>query len=320
MADTSLPAAAPAVAALAEAAAGPPVRPGGRGRRIAWAVLTYTLLTLGALVMVLPFLDMLLGALRTPAERLARPPVYWPRDPQWGNFVRVFDELPLLRWLANSLGVTAAITVLQILTSAMGGYALAKFHFRGRLGMFRFAVGAQMFPFFIFLIPWFFILRYFPLVGGNNLLGVGGMGLLGSYAALVLPFAVSWYGIFLMRQFFLAIPDELLDAARMDGAGEFYIFFRIALPLVGSGLATLAIFVFLYHWNEVLWTMTVTRTAPDLQTLPVGIYLLRGAFEQEATKSLQQAAICVSVLPVLIVFLALQRYYVASVTSGSVKG
>ena len=106
----------------------------------------------------------------------------------------------------------------------------------------------------------------------------------------------------------------------MDGAGEAWIFFRIAVPLVASGLATLAIFVFLYHWNEVLWTMTVTRTAPDLQTLPVGIYLLRGAYEQEATKSLQQAAVVVSVLPVIIVFLLLQQYYVTSVTSGSVKG
>ncbi len=298
---------------------------GSTRRRRSWAgpagtVLRYGLLVLGAAIMVLPFFDMILGALRTPAERLARPPVYWPRDPQWGNFARVFDELPMVRWLGNSLVVTLAITALQMLTSAMAGYALAKFHFRGRLGLFRFALGAQMFPFFIFLIPWFFILRYFPLVGGNGLDGTGGIGFLGSYWALILPFAVTWYGIFLMRQFFLGIPDELLDAARMDGAGEFFIFFRIALPLVGSGLATLAIFVFFYHWNEVLWTMTVTRTTPELQTVPVGIYLLQGAFEREATKSLQQAAIVVSILPVVIVFLLLQRYYVASVTSGSVKG
>ena len=317
MANVSVQAAAPAVAAVAEAQARP--RRGG-GRRTGWTVLKYAALVLGALVMVLPFLDMVLGALRTPAERLARPPVYWPRDPQWGNFAQVFRELPLSRWMLNSLGVTLAITALQLLTSAMAGYALAKYSFRGRMGMFRFAVGAQMFPFFIFLIPWFFILRYFPLVGGNDWTGQGGTGFLGTYAALILPFAVSWYGIFLMRQFFMAVPDELIDAARMDGASEMFIFFRIALPLVASGLATLAIFVFLYHWNEVLWTMTVTRTNPDMQTMPVGIYLLRGPFEREATKSLQQAAVVVSILPVIVVFLALQRYYVASVTSGSVKG
>jgi multiple sugar transport system permease protein len=319
MAESSIPAAAPGLAAV-EAAAHAPAPRRAVGRRRIWTVLKYVALALGALIVVLPFLDMLLGALRTPAERLARPPVYWPRDPQWANFARVFDDLPLARWMVNSLGITLAITLLQLLTSAMAGYALAKYHFPGRQGFFRFALGAQMFPFFVFLIPWFLILRYLPFMGGNDWTGQGGTGLLGTYAALILPFAVSWYGIFLMRQFFLAIPDELLDAARMDGAGEAWIFFRIALPLVGSGLATLAIFVFLYHWNEVLWTMTVTRTAPDLQTLPVGIYLLRGAYEREETKSLQQAAVLVSVLPVIIVFLLLQRYYVASVTSGSVKG
>jgi multiple sugar transport system permease protein len=309
----------PATPLTAIAATAPQRRRRARSGALGTA-LRYGLLILGAAIMVLPFLDMILGALRTPEERLARPPVYWPRDPQWGNFVRVFDELPMIRWLGNSLFVTSAITALQMLTSAMAGYALAKFHFRGRLGFFRLALGAQMFPFFIFLIPWFFILRYFPLVGGNGWDGTGGNGFLGSYAALILPFAVTWYGIFLMRQFFLGVPDELLDAARMDGAGEFFIFFRIALPLVGSGLATLAIFVFFYHWNEVLWTMTVTRTTPELQTVPVGIYLERGVHEREATKSLQQAAIVVSILPVVIVFLLLQRYYVASVTSGSVKG
>jgi hypothetical protein len=192
-------------------------------RRRAWAgpagtALRYGLLVLGAAIMVLPFLDMILGALRTPAERLARPPVYWPRDPQWGNFARVFDELPMVRWLGNSLLVTSAITVLQMLTSAMAGYALAKFHFAGRLGMFRFALGAQMFPFFIFLIPWFFILRYFPLVGGNGLDGTGGSGFLGSYAALILPFAVTWYGIFLMSS--SSWPSGRAPRCRAHGWGR----------------------------------------------------------------------------------------------------
>lgn len=282
--------------------------------------LRYGLLGLGAMVMVLPFLDMLLGALRTPAERLARPPVYWPRDPQWENFVRVFTELPTLTWLWNSVFVTLSITALQLLTSAMAGYALAKFRFPGANALFRAVLGAQMFPFFLFIIPVFFILRYAPLAGGNDLSGQGGTGFLGTYAALILPFAISWYGIFLMRQFILAVPDELLEAARLDGAGEARIFVSIVLPLVTPGLATLGIFVFVYQWNEVIWTMTVTRTAPDLQTLPVGIYLLRGAFEEEATKSLQQAAVAVSVLPVMAAFLWLQRYYVRGLTAGSIKG
>lgn len=283
-------------------------------------VTKYTLLTIGAFIMLAPFADMFLGALRTPAERMAQPPVYFPRDPQWGNYARVFTELPMLRWMGNSLFVTASVTALQLLTSAMAGYALAKYHFKGRDLLFRSVLGAQMFPFFLFLIPIFFILRYFPLIGGNDLLGQGGSGFLNSYSAIIIPFAVTWYGIFLMRQFFMALPDELIDAARLDGAGEFRIFFVIALPLVLPGLATLGIFVFVYQWNEVIWTMTLTRTSPDYQTIPVGIYLLRGAFIDQSTRSLQQAALAVSILPVIVTFLLLQRYYVRGLTAGAVKG
>lgn len=282
--------------------------------------LTYTLLGLGAVVMVLPFVDMLLGSLRTIPERLARPPVYWPRDPQWSNFIAVFREMPMVRWIVNSLFVTTTITLLQLATSALAGYALAKFRFKGRDGLFRCVLGAQVFPFFLFLIPMFFILRFWPLAGGNNFAGQGGTGLLNSYAALILPFAVSWYGIFLMRQFMLSIPDELLDAARVDGAGEFRIFATIVLPLAKPALATLGIFAFIYHWNEVLWTMTVTRTSPALQTVPVGIYLLRGAFFDERLQSIQQASLAVSVVPVIVLFLLLQRFYVKGLTAGSVKG
>lgn len=286
----------------------------------ALTILKYLALTLGGLAMVLPFADMVLGALRTPAELLAVPQVYWPRDPQWGNFARVFDELPMATWLANSVFVTAAITALQLATSAMAGYALAKYRVPGGGLMLRAVLGAQMFPFFLLIIPIFFLLRFVPLLGGNDLWGQGGAGLLGSYAALILPFAVSWYGIFLMRQFCLSVPDEVIDAARIDGAGEFRIFVTMVLPLIRPGLATLGIFVFVYHWNEVIWTMTVTRGAPGLQTLPVGIYLLRGAFADQSTEALQRAAICVSVVPVMAVFLVLQRFYVRGLSAGSVKG
>jgi multiple sugar transport system permease protein len=287
---------------------------------IFFTVLKYALLTIGALIMVVPFLDMFLGALRTVPERLARPPVYWPQDPQWGNFIRVFEEMPMMQWAMNSIFITLSVTFIQLLTSAMAGYALAKFDFVGRMTFFRFVLGAQMFPFFLFIIPMFFILRYFPLMGGNDLMGQGGMGLLNTYAAIILPFAITWNGIFLMRQYMMSIPNELIDAARIDGASEFRIFFSIVLPLVLPGLATLGIFVFIYQWNEVIWTMTVTRTAPHLQTIPVGIYLLRGAYTDEMRVGIQQAAIFLSILPVMITFLLLQRFYVRGLTSGAVKG
>lgn len=297
-----------------------PSRHGSRRSAIALTALKYVALSLGAAIMIFPFFDMFLGSLRTPAERLAQPMVYWPHDPQWHNFVRVFTELPMLTWMTNSVIVTVAITAIQMLTSTMAGYALAKFRFFGSKAMLSAVLAAQMFPFFLLIIPIFFLLRFVPLAGGNDLFGQGGSGLLNSYAAMILPFGVTWYGIFLMRQSFMSVPDEILDAARMDGAGEFRIFATVALPLVRPGLATLGIFVFIYHWNEVIWTMTVTRSAPDLQTIPVGIYLLRGAFIDQSTYSLQQAAVCVSIVPIMLVFLLLQRSYIRGLMAGSVKG
>jgi multiple sugar transport system permease protein len=297
-----------------------PVTRGARRATLAMAALKYGFLGAGAVVMIVPFSDMLLGALRTPAEQWSLPIVYWPHHPQWGNFARVFRETAILRWLVNSVVVTLAITLLQLTTSAMAGYALAKYRFRGSRLLLGTVLGAQMFPFFLLIIPIFFMLRFVPLAGGNDLFGAGGSGLLNTYAALILPFAVTWYGVFLMRQFFMGVPDEIIDAARIDGAGEFRIFATIVVPLVRPGLATLGMFVLIYHWNEVIWTMTVTRTAPELQTLPVGIYLLRGAFIDQSTQSLQQAAIFLSILPIMVVFLMLQRFYVRGLTAGGVKG
>ncbi len=288
--------------------------------RVAGTTLRTALLALAAVVTIMPFADMILGALRSSSDLLFRPPHYFPATPVWSNFRRVFDELPMGRWLVNSLLVTGATTFVQLLTSAAAGFAFAKYRFPGTRLLFRLVLGAQMFPFFLMLIPVFMILRFWPLAGGNGVLGTGGHGLLGGYAAVILPFCVSWYGIFLMRQFMLTIPDELLDAARIDGASELGIFLRIALPLTQPALMTLGIFVFVYQWNEVIWTMTVTRAVPGLQTLPVGIYLLRGAFIELPTRSLQQAALVVSVLPTLALFLLLQRFYVRGLMLGAVKG
>ncbi len=303
----------------AEIAANRRLLSGGALRRRAGGALKYVLLALGAGLMVLPFADMFIGALRGPADVYANPPRYLPAEPQWGVYARVFAELPMGRWFANSVIVTFLITAAQVATSVTAGYALAKYEFRGRAAIFRLVVGAQMFPFFLFIIPIFFILRFVPLMGGNDIAGQGGSGLLGTYAALCLPFLVTWYGVFLMRQFFLAIPDDLMEAARLDGANEYRIFRSIMLPLVKPAIGTLTLFSFVYHWNEFIWTMTVTRSAPELQTLPVGIYLLSGAFESLDQKSLQQAALAVSILPVIVVFLALQRLFVASDFASGVK-
>ena len=295
----------------------PPV--GATGARPLRKALRYGALGLGAAIMILPFMDMFVGALRGPEDVFANPPRYFPSEPRWGVYARVFRELPMERWLFNSIVVTVVITALQVVTSTMAGYALAKYRFSGRRNAFRLVLGAQMFPFFLFIIPIFFILRFAPLAGGNDVLGQGGSGLLGTYAALVLPFTITWYGVFLMRQFFLGLPDELMEAARMDGANEFVVFAKVMLPLVRPAIATLALFSFVYHWNEFIWTMTVTRSAPELQTLPVGIFLLSGAFTDLDQKSLQQAALAVSVVPVAVVFLVLQRFHVNAEIGSALK-
>jgi multiple sugar transport system permease protein len=303
----------------AEVRAGARLATRRRWRRHAVGAFKYAALTLGALLMLLPFADMFIGALRGPADVFATPPRYWPADPQWGVYARVFRELPMATWIFNSVVVTVTITALQVATSTMAGYALARYRFRGNATLFRLVVGAQMFPFFLFIIPIFFLLRFAPLMGGNDIAGQGGSGLLGTYAALILPFTVTWYGVFLMRQFFLNLPPDLAEAARLDGASEYRIFWSVMLPLVKPALATLTMFSFVYHWNEFIWTMTVTRTAPELQTLPVGIYLLQGAFEDLDQKSLQQAALAVSILPVVVLFALLQRLFVSANLSSGVK-
>lgn len=287
---------------------------------IVFSILKYAVLTAGAAMMVLPFADMFIGALRTPAELLARPPIYWPQTPRWNVYIEVFQRLPILPWYVNSIIVTLAITVLQLVTSAMAGFALAKYEFRGRNFLFNIVLAAQMFPFFLFLIPLFFIMRYWPLAGGNDILGQGGTGFLGSYVGLILPFMVTWYGIFLMRQFMIGLPTELMEAARIDGCSEFRIFSQIMLPLLKPAFATLGIFVFIYHWNEFIWTMTVSRSAPQLQTLPVGIYLARSVFPDIQDQAFLQAALAISTVPVAILFLVLQRYYVKGMVMSGIKG
>lgn len=283
-------------------------------------ILKYGILSAGAIMMILPFADMFIGALRTPAELLARPPVYWPQTPRWSVYAEVFQRLPVLPWYINSLFVTATITLLQLITSSMAGFALAKYEFWGRKLLFNTVLAAQMFPFFLFLIPMFFLMRYWPLAGGNDLFGQGGTGFLGSYVGLILPFMVSWYGIFLMRQFMIGLPTELMEAARIDGCSEFRIFSQIMLPLLKPAFATLGIFVFIYHWNEFIWTMTISRSAPQLQTLPVGIYLARSVFPDIQDQAFLQAALAISTVPVAILFLVLQRYYVRGMVMSGIKG
>ena len=271
--------------------------------------------------MFLPFFWLVSASLQKYEEIISIPLTWIPSIPQWSNYLEVLtnSNVKLGLYFKNSFIVSTMITVLVLLTSSLAGYALAKLTFPGRDFFFNFILSTMMFPTFIFLIPVYYILRKFPLLGGNNLFGQGGSGALTSYAGLVLPFMVSAWGIFLMRQFMMNIPDDFLDAARIDGAGEFRIFTVIIAPLVKPAFVTLAIFQFISNWNAFLWPLIVTTSAQYLMTLPVGLRMMVTAYSTSTVQNRLFAATVLGIIPTIIVFLALQRHYVKGITLSGIK-
>jgi multiple sugar transport system permease protein len=273
----------------------------------------------GAVIILLPFWEMIVGSLKTPAELYSTGIRFFPAVPQWNNYTELFSTLPIQRLFLNSIFISCAVTVCVLFTSSLAGFALAKYAFRGRNFIFKGILSTMMFPQFIFLIPVYFILKSVPLAGGNDVLGQGGVGLLHSYTALIVPFIVNGFGIFLMRQFVLGFPDSLLDAARIDGCSEFGLYWRVVLPLCKPVLATLAIFAFIAQWNEYIWTVTITTAAPDLMTLPVGIQMLRGGLDITRYEALMRAAMTIAVVPSIALFVILQKSYIRSLSLTGLK-
>jgi len=284
----------------------PPIVPGpepGRRRGTgSWWI--YLLLIVGLLIMVLPFAWMLLGSFKTTAELRQVPPTWLPQAPTLANFADLFDRLNFLRYFFNSAVVAGGVTAGNLLFGSMLGYALAKLQFRGKRILFLLVLGTLMVPGIVTFMPLFVL--------------VANMGIVNTHLGLILPFLAGAFGVFLMRQFIMGIPDELLDAARVDGAGEYYIFFRIILPLSTAPLATLGILTFLGSWNSFLWPLVVATTE-DMYTLPVAIALFATG-QQTSNLGLQLAGSVVVVLPVLIVFVVLQRYFTQGIAMTGIKG
>ncbi|MFG2194154.1 carbohydrate ABC transporter permease [Streptomyces sp. NPDC048639] len=285
--------------------AGGPAPRDRRSRPRARKVLTYTLLSLGMLVMVAPFLWMALSAFKTDRELGASPPAWIPSEWTLANFRKLIELLDIPQYFFNSLLVAVVVTACNLLFCSMLGYALAKLNFIGKRPVFALVLGALMVPGNLMLLPMFVMMSK--------------MRLIDSYAALVLPFAAGAFGVFLMRQFMSSIPDELLEAARIDGAREWFIFWRIVLPLVKPALATLAIFVFLGSWNNFLWPLVATND-PDKYTLPVAL----ATFAIDPTKAngsngVLMAGAFLVVLPVLLVFVVLQRYFTQGIATAGLK-
>lgn len=260
-------------------------------------------LVLAALIALFPLAWMISVSVMAPGEASSSPPPLVPASPTLASYRELFRRAAVGRHLANSLGLALAATMLSLAFNVTAGYAFAKLRFAGRDLIWKLLVGVMLVPTQVAMIPLFLLLKQ--------------VGLVNTYAGVLLPSLASAFGIFLIRQYARSIPDELLEAARIDGAGELRIFWSIVLPVLRPVLVTLAIFAFLGSWNDFLWPLIVLSDDAR-QPLPVAIAAL--SREHAGDSELMMAGAVVTVVPVLAVFVALQRYYLAGLVTGSVKG
>lgn len=259
-------------------------------------------LVVAALVTLFPLVWMVMASLMKPGEASAAPPPFLPSEATLGNYRELFLRSSFGGRLANSLLLAVLATALSLALHVSAGYAFAKLRFRGRDALMKGLVTLMLVPGQVAMIPLFLMLKE--------------LGLVNSYAGVLVPAMTGVFGIFLVRQYALSIPDELLEAARLDGASELRIFWSVVLPVLRPILVTLAIFAFLGSWNDFLWPLIVL-TDDSRQTLPVALAAL--SREHAADAELMMAGSVVTIVPVLLVFLALQRYYLRGLMAGSVK-
>jgi len=260
-------------------------------------------LALLAALTLFPLAWMVSASLMAPGEAASFPPPLAPKSATLANYRELFAAEGIGRQAANSLLIAVGATLLSLAFNLAAGYAFAKLHFAGRERIFRTLLGALVIPAQVTMMPLFLMLKQ--------------MGLVNTYAGALVPWLASVFGIFLVRQYARSIPDEILEAARIDGAGELRIFVSVVLPLLKPIVVTLAVLTFLGAWNDFMWPLIVL-TDRDLQTLPVALAGLSREHVQDT--ELMMAGSVVTTLPVLLLFLVLQRYYMQGLLMGSVKG
>jgi multiple sugar transport system permease protein len=301
-------------------AAGAVARPAARARRRVrpGRVLRYAILTVGGVLFVAPFLYMVSSSFQPLSEIFSYPPQWIPTNPTLDNYIGFFRSGHQIgRWILNSTITAGSITVAQLFFSSLMAYTFAKRKFPGRDLFFFLLLATMMLPAPVTVVPNYLILKVVPLFGGNNLGGVGGHGWLDSYWGIIVPNLVNGFGIFLLRQYMKSIPDEMLDAARIDGAGHFRIYWKVVLPLSRPALAALAIFTFQFWWAALFWPLIVL-SSPQLYTLPLGLALFQ---EQNRTVwNLIMAGSVLASLPLIVVFLLFQRQFVRGISVSGLKG
>ena len=263
--------------------------------------LIWTFLFIGAVIMMTPIIFMFSASFKYNDQIYDLALIS--SEPTLNNYIYLFNNTEFLSWFVNSIFVALVTTFCVLFFDSLVGYTLAKFKFSGRKWVFLAILSTLMIPTEMLVIPWYILARDF--------------GLLDSYIGLIFPGIMTGFGVFLMKQFFEGVPDDYLDAARIDGLSEFGIFTRVAMPLVTPALSALAIFTFLGNWTAFLWPLIVTSSA-DLFTVPVGLSSFSGEFQSDWEMIMTGAA--VATLPTLLVFLLLQRYIIRGVILGGIKG
>jgi ABC-type glycerol-3-phosphate transport system permease component len=265
---------------------------------------TYAVIAAISAVMIFPFAWMLVSSLK-PFEEIFAGDTFLPEHPTFDNYVSLFEQSGALGKIWNSLFIATSATVLSVFLCALGGYAFAKFRFPGRTVLFSVMLASLAIPFAVVMVPLFVMMR-------NTFHWID------TPWPLIVPGAANAFGIFFMRQYMFSVPDEMLDAARVDGASEFGIFLRIVLPTSVPGLVSLAIIFFMASWNNFLWPSAVLRSEENF-TVPLMLRGLQGPPGRTAFDVLMAGSV-VSLLPLLVLFLVLQRHLIAGITAGSVKG
>lgn len=276
---------------------------GNVGDSRGWGLAVNGALAALACLSLFPLLWMLSVSFMPAGEASRFPPPLLPSSPTFDNYTELFRRIGMGRYFANSLIVAGAATTLSVLINAAAGYAFAKLRFAGRDGVFKLLLAALVIPAQVTMLPLFLLMKQ--------------LGLVDSLGGVVVPALASVFGIFLVRQYARSIPDELLEAARIDGAGELRIFVSIVLPILRPVLITLAIFTFMASWNDFMWPLIVL-TSDEHFTLPIALASLSREHIQDV--EMMMAGAVVTVLPVLLLFLLLQRHYIRGLLQGSVKG
>jgi multiple sugar transport system permease protein len=262
----------------------------------------YAVLIFGAMIMVIPFVWMVSTSFKLPKEIFVFPPTWIPSEATLKNYIDLFRNLDFARPFINTVLVAGSITLLSVLFSSMAGFAFAKFRFKGRDALFLLVLATIMVPGQMTIIPVFLMLRH--------------LGLINTYAGLILPAMVSAFNVFFMRQFIITIPDDLLEAAKMDGAKEGFLYFKIILPLCRPALSTIAIFTFTGSWNSFLWPLIIAQDE-RMYTLPVAISVLAGQYGENI--AIQMAGSCIVIAPILVFFIFAQRYFIKGIALTGMK-